>query len=206
MRLLLVIAAVSLGSAIPTALAAGGKVFFEDTVPSGKASSVTITTHHASSFKVLLRVPTAGRAKLYLLGKKAPKPGLLIDTKTFACDGAAGSFFCKASYEPLPKGTSMTYTGWYDNSAANPANPDPSAAVKWGPQTNEEMHLGYLEFVFDMPPVVIPKGGVEIPAAYKTMFRNIVFVVYDVGLIRDTDRFCGHFETHDGVVVRVVKH
>jgi hypothetical protein len=83
-------------------LAAGGKVFFQDKVPSGGSSSVSITPHHAAAFKVLLRVPTAGRAKLYLLGSHAPGGGPLIDTKTFACQGAAGSFFCKASYESLP--------------------------------------------------------------------------------------------------------
>jgi hypothetical protein len=112
MRSLLVVFAVSLGLGIPTALAAGGKVFFEDTVPSGKASSVAITTHRSSSFKVLLRVPTAGRAKLFLLGKKAPKGGPLMDTKTFNCEGAAGSFYCKASYEPLPAGTYTWKITW----------------------------------------------------------------------------------------------
>ena len=73
---------------------------------------------------------------------------------------------------PLPKGTAMNYVAWYDNSAANPANPDPSVFVKWGPQTNEEMHLGYLEYVFDMAPVAIPKDGVPIPAAYKAAFAK----------------------------------
>ncbi len=112
MRARVAVVVLAAGLAVPGALAAGGKVFFQDTVPSGKASSVTITTHHASAFKVLLRVPTAGRAKLYLLGKKAPKGGPLIDTKTFDCEGAAGSFFCKASYEPLPKGTYRWKIAW----------------------------------------------------------------------------------------------
>jgi hypothetical protein len=94
------------------ALAAGGKVAFQDTVPSGKSSSVTVNPHHAAAFKVVLRVPTAGRAKLFLLGKKAPKPGLLIDTKTFDCQGAAGSFICQASYEPLPKGKYTWKIAW----------------------------------------------------------------------------------------------
>jgi hypothetical protein len=94
------------------ALAAGGKVFFQDKVPSGKSSSVTIQTHRFASFSVLLRVPTAGRAKLFLLGKTAPKGGALIDTKTFDCEGAAGSFFCKASYEPLPKGRYTWKIAW----------------------------------------------------------------------------------------------
>ncbi|MCR9296741.1 MAG: EF-hand domain-containing protein, partial [bacterium] len=29
----------------------------------------------------------------------------------------------------------------------NPANPDPSRTVRWGQQTEDEMHLGYVEYV-----------------------------------------------------------
>jgi hypothetical protein len=89
-----------------------GKVYFEDMVPSGSSSSVTIQTHRKPAFRVLLRVPTAGRAKLFLLGKTAPKGGALIDTKTYACDGAAGSFYCKGSYEPLPVGKYSWRISW----------------------------------------------------------------------------------------------
>jgi len=42
--------------------------------------------------------------------------------------------------------------------------------------------------------------------AYKTRYGNLLFVVYDTGLIRDVDRFTSHFEQHEGVLVRVVKH
>ncbi|MFO0805344.1 MAG: redoxin family protein [Gemmataceae bacterium] len=48
-----------------------------------------------------------------------------------------------------PRGSRITYTAWYDNSDKNPANPDPKKPVKWGPQTFEEMHLGYLEYYLD---------------------------------------------------------
>ena len=41
---------------------------------------------------------------------------------------------------------------------------------------------------------------------YRTRYRNLVFVVYDLGLIRDVDRFASEFESHDDVFVRVVKH
>ena len=113
MRLLVLVAAVGATVAIPAvAFAAGGKVFFEDTVPSGKASSVTIKTHRAPAFRVLLRAPTQGRAKLFLLGKKAPKGGPLIDTRTYACEGAAGSFYCKGAYEKLPAGTYTWRIAW----------------------------------------------------------------------------------------------
>ena len=120
--------------AVPvTALASGpAKVYFEDTVPSGSSSSVTIQTHRAAAFKVLLRVPTAGRAKLFLLGKTAPKGGALIDTKTYACDGAAGSFYCKGSYEPLPKGTYTWRITWVSMAKHGPKMPaHVELTVRW---------------------------------------------------------------------------
>lgn len=42
--------------------------------------------------------------------------------------------------------------------------------------------------------------------AYQTKYGNVLFVVYDVGIIRDVDRFIGNFEAHEGVIVKVVKH
>lgn len=44
-------------------------------------------------------------------------------------------------------GDTIRYTSWYDNSADNPANPDPTRDVRWGEQTYDEMHLGYVEYV-----------------------------------------------------------
>lgn len=50
--------------------------------------------------------------------------------------------------EPLliRKGSQLEYTAWYDNSENNPANPDPKKRVRWGLQTYDEMHLGYVEY------------------------------------------------------------
>lgn len=48
----------------------------------------------------------------------------------------------------LPRGSTLKATGWYDNSKNNPANPDPTKTVKWGPQTYDEMMLGYVEYYF----------------------------------------------------------
>lgn len=42
--------------------------------------------------------------------------------------------------------------------------------------------------------------------AYRTKFDNLFFVVYDLGFIRDVERFAGSFENHKNVVVRVIKH
>lgn len=51
-------------------------------------------------------------------------------------------------HEPLAlaAGDTLAFTAWYDNSPGNPANPDPTKTVRWGPQTFDEMHLGYVEY------------------------------------------------------------
>jgi hypothetical protein len=46
----------------------------------------------------------------------------------------------------LPAGTTLTATAHYDNSAANPNNPDPDAEVHTGPRTDDEMFNGYYDF------------------------------------------------------------
>jgi peroxiredoxin len=43
----------------------------------------------------------------------------------------------------LPRGTRLICTAHYDNSADNPANPDPSREVGWGEQTSDEMLIGF---------------------------------------------------------------
>ncbi|WP_171187045.1 redoxin family protein [Alienimonas chondri] len=47
----------------------------------------------------------------------------------------------------LHAGDVIRFDAWFDNSAGNPANPDPTRVVTWGPQTEDEMHLGYVEYV-----------------------------------------------------------
>lgn len=46
----------------------------------------------------------------------------------------------------VPAGSVMRATAWFDNSEANPANPDPTAAVRFGEQTFDEMMIGYFEW------------------------------------------------------------
>jgi mono/diheme cytochrome c family protein len=46
-----------------------------------------------------------------------------------------------------PAGAVLRATGWFDNSADNPANPDPTAEVRFGEQTWEEMMIGYFDWI-----------------------------------------------------------
>jgi hypothetical protein len=84
--------------------ASAGSVHLEQFVTTGKSVQVSVVVRKAASFSVLLRTRTVGRTQLLLVGTHAPKGGPLLDTATTRCDGAAGSFYCKGSFEPLPPG------------------------------------------------------------------------------------------------------
>ena len=53
--------------------------------------------------------------------------------------------FILAEPKLLPKGTKMHCTAYFDNSSDNLANPDPTETVRYGPQTWEEMMIGWFD-------------------------------------------------------------
>jgi peroxiredoxin len=46
----------------------------------------------------------------------------------------------------LPLGTKIKCLAHFDNSQGNPWNPDPTASVRWGEQTWEEMMIGFIDY------------------------------------------------------------
>lgn len=79
----------------------------------------------------------------------------------------------------LRQGDTIRFTCWFDNSAENPANPDPETTVRWGPQTHDEMLLGYVEYIV---PGAVPgepigglrrAGGATRPAFDEGLFRRL---------------------------------
>lgn len=55
------------------------------------------------------------------------------------------TYFLKHQYV-MPKGTKLITTAYFDNSANNPLNPDPTKAIRWGEPSNEEMMGFWLAF------------------------------------------------------------
>jgi hypothetical protein len=51
----------------------------------------------------------------------------------------------------LPAGTRLEYVAHFDNSPANPANPNPNIPMVNGPNTTDEMMLGYITFAAAEP-------------------------------------------------------
>ena len=47
----------------------------------------------------------------------------------------------------VEKGSLLEVTAHYDNSPNNPANPDPSKAIRWGDKSEEEMMTSWIEYL-----------------------------------------------------------
>lgn len=66
----------------------------------------------------------------------------------------------------LKPGMKIDCAAWFDNSANNPDNPDPKAAVRWGEQTWEEMMLNYVDVA--VPADAEPKKVLARPSPAAT--------------------------------------
>ncbi len=95
----------------------------------------------------------------------------------------------------MPKGTLMLCTGRFDNSAGNLVNPDPTAEVRWGDQTWDEMMLG--SFLISLPESTrrgeFPKVTLLENDQYQVTFRyrpdrEGVKTVFVAGTFNDWDR------------------
>ena len=59
------------------------------------------------------------------------------------------SYYTFAKPLELPRGSKIGCKGHFDNSNQNPYNPDPNQLVRFGPQSFEEMMVGYIDL--DVP-------------------------------------------------------
>jgi hypothetical protein len=73
----------------------------------------------------------------------------------------------------IPEGTVLHCSASFDNSAENPANPDPKSAVTFGEQTWQEMMVGYLDVA--LADQDLTAGGPQVkplkPGEFEVLFR-----------------------------------
>ena len=117
-----------------------------------------------------------GKAFRYELASASGESQMLLDVPHY-------DFNWQLSYrlaEPLDvrAGSRIEATAWYDNSSANPANPDPKRTVKWGPQTDEEMMIGFVEYyvpsagIGEAPPMRAGRGAIDVGTIFKQFDKN----------------------------------
>ena len=133
--------------------------FIEDTrkfrIPAGHADSheVTSTTTLSNSdihlYSLSPHMHLRGKDFKYTATYPDGRSEVLLSVPAY--DFGWQSAFVLAEPRAMPKGTRIDCVAHFDNSAANPANPDPTKAVGWGEQSFQEMMMGYLDYVDDAP-------------------------------------------------------
>ena len=78
-----------------------------------------------------------------LIAPGSEQPEVLLDVPHY--DFNWQNSFILSEPRQIPAGSVLHCTAHFDNSSENLANPDPSKAVRWGPQTWEEMMIGWFD-------------------------------------------------------------
>jgi hypothetical protein len=130
-----------------------GNIYFK--IPAGAEN------HRVTACRTLKRDTT-----IYSLMPHMHLRGKSMEYKVFYPDGKSEAllsvpqwdFAWQTNYilkEPkrLPKGSRIMVTAYFDNSAKNKFNPDPSKDVRYGEPTYDEMMLGFMDFVTEQPTV-----------------------------------------------------
>jgi hypothetical protein len=139
---------------------------FADQPPRYEAKTASIVDHqftippHADNFRIDKSFPInsdvtvlgylphhhlRGKACRYELVLPDGREELLLDVPRY--DFNWQLFYQYREPKFIPAGSAINFIGWYDNSTGNPANPDPTEPVGWGEQTDDEMHVGYIEYI-----------------------------------------------------------
>jgi mono/diheme cytochrome c family protein len=86
-----------------------------------------------------------GKAALYQITRPGGETETLLDVPRYDFNWQHTYHFA----EPVmaPAGTVIDLTLWWDNSADNPANPNPNREVRFGQPTTDEMGFGFMNFI-----------------------------------------------------------
>ena len=109
-------------------------------------------------------------ARIWSLGPHAHFRGKRFDYRLVYPDGRSEIVLSVPNYDfnwqipyryaeplPIPAGTRLIATAHYDNSRANKLNPDPTATVRVGEQTTDEMMLTYVAYSLEQGPPPPPR-------------------------------------------------
>lgn len=123
-----------------------------------------------------------GKSFRYTSVEKSGARNILLDVPKYDFNWQNG--YRLAEPLPMAAGTKIFCEAVFDNSSANPNNPDPKARVRWGDQTSDEMMIGYFDIL--VPKGSNPTGG----TSQKTQRADLIQRVIAQGLLKrlDTDK------------------
>jgi hypothetical protein len=127
-----------------------------------KSASSFTAEHDAVIFDFTPHMHLRGDAMRFTAEYPSGEKEILLDVVDY-------DFNWQLTYTPtkpvrVPAGTKIAVEAVFDNSADNPLNPDPTANVKFGEKTTDEMMVGFVHYSFvdktkqdDMPTFSVPE-------------------------------------------------
>jgi hypothetical protein len=116
-------------------------------IPPGEANHVEVKEQNVpfnmNVTAYMAHMHVRGKAFKYELITPDGKTETLLDIPRYDFNWQLQYDYAQPKF--FPRGSTLKITAVFDNSAGNPANPDPSKTVHWGPQTSDEMMIGYIE-------------------------------------------------------------
>jgi hypothetical protein len=128
-------------------------VFFK--IPAGaenhKVTAALPILHDIRVYTLMPHMHLRGKAMEYTAVYPDGKSETLLRVPNY-------SFSWQTSYrlkvpKAIPRGSRIEVAGYFDNSAKNKFNPDPSKDVRYGEPTYDEMMMGLVEYVVEWPAV-----------------------------------------------------
>ena len=139
-------------------------------IPPGEANyqsaSEHVFDHEALIFNFTPHMHLRGKSMRFTATYPDGREEILLDVPDY-------DFNWQLTYSPpeplkVPAGTKVVLDAVFDNSADNPANPDPTATVTFGEATTDEMMIGFLDYTYvdqdkqvDMPNYAVPPAMKE---------------------------------------------
>jgi peroxiredoxin len=119
-------------------------------IPPGASSHVVTATSRPTTQNVTLlslspHMHLRGKAFRYELVQPSGAREVLLDVPAYDFNWQTSYVLTKP--RQLPTGSAIYCRAVFDNSEANPANPDSTKSVRWGDQTWEEMMLGFFDVI-----------------------------------------------------------
>lgn len=117
-------------------------------IPAGAANYEAAASHTLKEDVVLYglypHMHYRGSRAEYTLEAPGKKPEVVLSVPRYRFNWQ--TIYYLAQPRTVPAGTTVRFTGAFDNSSDNPLNPDPSKTVTFGNQSWDEMFIGYLVY------------------------------------------------------------
>ena len=130
-----------------TMMAANGRFVIPPGAPSHPVRSRRVLDREVELVSLMPHMHLRGGDFRFALRYPDGNSEVLLSVPKFDFDWQTYYYFKQPKL--LPAGTAIECLAHFDNSPNNPDNPDPTAEVRWGDQSWEEMMIGFFEVAFE---------------------------------------------------------